>query len=57
MTNGDSKLIDNVFNLKSNINLKKLFNINLFLETSNNNLFNKSNKKYSIFNRKCWKFN
>ena len=41
MTNGNRRLIDNLFNLKENINLKELYEINLFLESNNNNLINK----------------
>ena len=43
LTNGNSDLIDNIFNLneKKNINLKELYEINLFLECNNRNLIDK----------------
>ena len=44
MTSGNRELIDNLFNLKEDINLKELFQINLFLECDNNNLISKLKK-------------
>ena len=38
MTSGKSDLIDKIFKLDENINLKELYDINLFLEDNNNNL-------------------
>ena len=41
LTNGNRDLIDNIFNLKENKNLKELYEINLFLESNNRNLISK----------------
>ena len=41
MTNGERELIDNILNLKEEINLKEIYEINSFLESTNNNLISK----------------
>ena len=41
LTNGNRDLIDNIFNLKENKNLKEFYEINLFLESNNRNLIDK----------------
>ena len=41
LTNGNLELFDNVFNIKDNIDLKELYEINLFLESNNRNLISK----------------
>ena len=45
LTNGNRELIDNIFNLDDNVNLKELYNINIFLESNNSNLI-KSLEKF-----------
>ena len=44
MTNGELYLIDNILNLKEDINLKELYEINSFLESDNTSLINKLKK-------------
>ena len=41
MTNGNRSLIDNLFYLGENIDLKELYIINIFLENNNDNLVSK----------------
>ena len=40
ITNGNSELIDKIFKLDENIDLKGLYDINIFLESNNNDLIN-----------------